>query len=345
MNTQEFKEKLFKINPNIEVLGEYKDSKTLIKVKCNICGYEWKDTSSHLYKRDCRNCRKEKLRKSKEQKFIQKACTIHNNKYNYNNVHFLTLNQKVKIICPIHGEFEQSPNIHLQGCGCPKCSHRSFKYSNEEWINKVKKIHNNKYDYSKVQYINKETPVCIICPKHGEFWQRAESHLLGCGCEKCGKESSANKQALNIKEFIEKSCEIHNFKYDYSKVEYVNNHTKVCIICPEHGEFWQTPHNHLQGLGCSKCKLKSQTKLYEKLKESFPNENIIFEIDSSVVPWLGKQRFDIYFPKYNIAVEYNGIQHYIPVEYFGGELQFITQLEYDKLKNKNVKKTIALFLK
>ena len=102
------------------------------------------------------------------------------------------------------------------------------------------------------------------------------------------------KTSSTIEEFIEKARYIHGNKYDYSKVNYVNSSTKVCIICHEkdrnnieHGEFWQIANNHLSKLGCPKCKLKSQTKLYEKLKESFSNEEILFEVGRDIVPWLG----------------------------------------------------------
>ena len=122
---------------------------------------------------------------------------------------------------------------------------------NKGRINKAKKIHDNKYDYSKVHYINNKIKVCIICPKHGEFFQEPKAHLKGQGCPKC---SGCAK--LTMDDFIEKARKVHGDEYDYSKVKYINNHTKVCIICPEHGEFWQTPNSHLNGNGCYSCKNK-----------------------------------------------------------------------------------------
>ena len=122
------------------------------------------------------------------------------------------------------------------------------KMTNSEFIAKARKIHNEKYDYSKVEYINNRTKVCIICPIHGEFWQTPNAHLNGQDCPKC-----KGKIKLTLEKFIEKAKKVHGDKYDYSKVEYINNHTKVCIICPIHGEFWQTPQHHLKGVGCPKC--------------------------------------------------------------------------------------------
>ena len=78
----------------------------------------------------------------------------------------------------------------------------------------------------------------------------------------------------------------------------------------------------MEGWGCKKCSLKTQTKIYEILKQLFPKDNILFEADNKVVPWIGELRFDIYFPKYNIAVEYDGQQHFTPINYFGGEVTF-----------------------
>ena len=123
----------------------------------------------------------------------------------------------------------------------------------EEFINKANKVHNGKYDYSKVEYVNAKTKICIICPEHGEFWQTPNNHLSGKGCALCANENKLHLYNKSNDKFISEAQMIHNGKYDYSKVEYVNAKTKICIICPEHGEFWQTPHNHLQGQGCPKC--------------------------------------------------------------------------------------------
>lgn len=77
--------------------------------------------------------------------------------------------------------------------------------------------------------------------------------MKGNGCEKCRIEAMANYQTSNAKDFIIKAKKIHGVKYDYSKVSYLNNHTKVEIICPEHGSFFQTTNDHLDGHGCAKC--------------------------------------------------------------------------------------------
>jgi hypothetical protein len=127
------------------------------------------------------------------------------------------------------------------------------KLTTEEFIAKAKAVHGDRYDYSKVEYVDNKTKVCIICKEHGEFEQSPKKHLAGQGCIKCHRKSMAKRYSLGKEEFIEKANAVHNGFYDYSEVEYVNGHTKVKIICPIHGIFEQDPASHLQGHGCSFC--------------------------------------------------------------------------------------------
>ena len=143
------------------------------------------------------------------------------------------------------------------------------KITREQFIEKAKEAHGNKYDYSKVEYINYSMKVCIICPEHGEFWQSPANHIHKShprGCPKCN--IYARK---NLSDFIQKAKEIHGGKYDYSKTEYIDAKTKVCIICPEHGEFWQSPSNHIHKShprGCPKCNGGIRMTMDEFLKKS-----------------------------------------------------------------------------
>ena len=164
--------------------------------------------------------------------------------------------------------------------------------------------------------------------------------MSGIGCPRCGRDKANESERYTLDQFIQIAKYKHGDKYNYEKVTYINSQTKVKIICPKHGEFEQCPANHLSGQGCPKCVLKSQSRLLEKLKESFPNEEILWEYSPE---WLGRQRFDIYFPKYNIAIEYNGKQHYEPIELFGGEEMFFLQQERDNLKIQNCLKNNCNF--
>lgn len=147
----------------------------------------------------------------------------------------------------------------------PHCLLMPQKLTTEEFIKRAKKVHGNKYDYSKVEYVNSQTKICIICPEHGEFWQVPNSHLLGYGCAKCAKRKLGDIFKKTTEEFIAEATIVHDGKYDYSRVKYEGKDAKVCIICPKHGEFWQSPHNHLKGAGCPKCK---REKISNDLKDT-----------------------------------------------------------------------------
>jgi very-short-patch-repair endonuclease len=144
--------------------------------------------------------------------------------------------------------------------------------------------------------------VRIVCPKHGEFWQVPTEHLSGKGCKKC-----YGNDKMTTEEFIRKSKEIHGDKYDYSKVEYSgNNKSKVCIVCPKHGEFWQRANTHLLGHGCPICK---SSKLEMEIKEFLEEKCIKFDYQKRFT-WLERKTLDFYLPKYEIAIECQGKQHF-----------------------------------
>lgn len=236
--------------------------------------------------------------------FIEQARLIHGDRYDYSKVKYINNRTKVCIICTIHGEFWQRPDAHLHNKGCPKCAGKNL--TTEDWIRLAKTIHNDKYDYSKVEYRRCFDRLSIICPIHGEFIQVSHDHLSGNGCPRCAKESTKDKLRKPIQKFITEANEIHNKKYDYSKVEYKNMETKICIICPKHGEFWQTPACHLGGYGCPICK---ESHLEREMRKILIENNIEFESQKKF-DWLGRQSLDFYLPKYNIAIECQGKQHF-----------------------------------
>ena len=199
-------------------------------------------------------------RKLTTEEFIKRAREVHGDKYDYFKVKYVNSQTKIEIICPEHGKFYQTPNNHLKGKGCPKCNGGIF-LGCDDFVQKAKKVHRDRYDYSRVEYINSKTKVCIICPEHGEFWQTPDKHLQGDGCPEC-----AGNKLLTCENFVKKAILIHSDKYDYSFVDYVNYKTKVKIVCPEHGPFWQKPANHLQGCGCPECGKKVSL---EQVKKGF----------------------------------------------------------------------------
>ena len=206
LTTEEFIEKAKKVYGD-----EYDYSKvnyincdTKVKIICKEHG-EFDTRPDHfLNGHGCPKCGAErcgnKLRSNKDE-FIKKAKQVHGDKYDYSKVEYKAARKKVCIICPEHGKFWQTPYAHLRGDECSKCSHQSYKYTTEEFIEMSKKVHGNKYDYSKTEYFNRLTPVCIICPEHGEFWQKPREHFKGFGCPICN-ESRLEKE---IKLLLEES--------------------------------------------------------------------------------------------------------------------------------------------
>lgn len=183
----------------------------------------------------------------KLQVFKEKAGIKHNHKYIYDKVAWVNSTTKVCIICPIHGEFWQTPKDHLHGNGCPKCSGRYM--DREYFIEKSIKIHGNKYIYDKVVFNGVDKKVCLVCPEHGDFWATPTNHMRGTGCPKCANKRKTKTQEEFNEEFIEK----YGNKYDTSELIYKNVRTKVKVICPEHGEFWQYPKALLDGHACPVC--------------------------------------------------------------------------------------------
>ena len=280
LTTEEFIEKARKVHGDKYDYSkvEYKNAHTKVCIICPEHGEFWQTPNTHLYlKCECSKCMKNA--KGTTDEFIERARKIHINKYDYSKVEYINSKTKVCIICPEHGEFWQTPDKHLYGQGCPICGNDKQKSNTEEFIRKANKIHSNKYDYSKVNYVNSHTKVCIICPEHGEFWQKPNGHLNGQGCPSCNK--------ITSDDFIQKATLIHNGKYDYSKVDYKTAKTKVCIICPEHGEFWQAPDKHLSGCGCQKCGGTKKLSIDEFISKA--NEIHNNKYDYSKVKYINNQ--------------------------------------------------------
>ena len=208
--------------------------------------------------------------------FIRRANLVHGvGRWDYSKVEYVRGRDKVIIGCPIHGDFEQPAENHMNGRGCKKCGYNALgdqkRHTAEQFIHKAQAAHGvGTYYYSKVEYSTNRKKVLIVCPEHGEFSQPPDSHLSGCGCPECGANKRGKKKRLTREQFIRKAEAVHGVgTYDYSKVEYSKNSEDVCIICPEHGEFFQRPANHLNGGGCRKCSTAKQVARQSHTLESF----------------------------------------------------------------------------
>jgi very-short-patch-repair endonuclease len=290
----------------------YINTKIKVKIICKTHGiFEQLPNSHCLNGYGCLTCSKDKFKITFEE-FIKKATEFHEDKYDYSLVEYVDFNTKVKIICKIHGIFEQTPKQHCKS-GCKNCGYidnaNKQKSSLNDFIEKANEVHNNKYDYSKVIYNGCFNKVIIICDLHGEFEQMPSKHLYGHGCTICNRKSRNDKFRNTNEEFIKKAKAIHGDLYDYSKVNYVNYGTKVILICKTHGDFEQTPRDHISKIrGCQLCFNTSEGFFYNKLIKYYPTLKTQFRAE-----WCKGQRylpFDFYLKEYKIIIELDGGQHF-----------------------------------
>lgn len=345
------------------------------------------------------------------EKFLKVAKEIHGGFYTYDRLVYKRTSQKGVITCPKHGDFEQRLSDHIHSkAGCIQCSGRKFR-NTANFIEDAKNLHGDLYDYSKFEYINNRKKSIIICKRCGcELFMTPFNHLQGNGCKKCNiKKYSDNRRHTNSM-FIEKAKKIHGNRYDYSKIFYRGSDEKVTIICEEHGEFYQSPSNHLSGHGCFKCmrkvlELKNRKSIPELLCElNEKYENILhdikivdtnrekYDLSKIMVSYVcnihgrrespatrllygisncdlcnkssgevlidkelkkhklnfiteysfddcknpktdNKLYFDFYILDKNKCIEFDGQQHFIPVKYFGGEEGLKNSQYRDSIKN------------
>lgn len=302
----------------------YINSTTNIIIICKKHGEFNQTTYTHLKGIGCSKCSGNS--KLNNYSFIQKAISKHGNRYDYSKINYIKSLVKIKIICKKHGEFMQTPSSHLSGKGCPVCS-SSFKMCTESFIKKSMLKHENRYDYSKTKYIGNKEKVIVICREHGEFMQTPFSHLQGQGCKIC---SNLNKSCIS--EFIERSLIIHENKYDYSNISFVNIKTKIGIICKEHGLFEQIPKSHLVGKGCPRCGNKFGI-MENKWLDNF---NILDEYRQYKI---SKYIVDGYDPVKNTIYEFYGdFWHGNPNRYNSSELNKVIKLTFGELYERTLQK-------
>lgn len=305
----------------------YKNASTKVLVKCKDGTCKSVYPFAHLKKPIGR-----KTKQMAAESFISKALALYNGKYDYSKAReeFVNMKTMVTVSCPIHGDFKVCPSTHLNGKGCKQCMADKVAAENKEkFIKKATKIHNGRYNYSNVAYKNMREKVCIICPDHGEFWQTPHAHVMGQGCPVCGRAKANVSISDSTTDFIMKARSVHGDRYDYSKVEYVKNSQPVCIICPKHGEFWQTPNGHKDGNGCPHC---TSSVMENTLRRYFMDNGVAFE-DYKRFEWLGRMSLDFYLPEHKIGIECQGVQHFESIPFFGGDEGLERRKARDAIKN------------
>jgi very-short-patch-repair endonuclease len=312
------------------MVKDIKNNRTKLDIICHEHDYTFKFTQkyfNHINRRQgCPLCAGKYSYDYKE--FINRANKIHNFKYDYSHLQedYKDNKTKVRIVCKEHGTFIQSPNSHLRGDGCNSCVRRDFS-TVESFINESNKVHNSKYDYSKVSLVSIKSDVIIICPDHGDYTQNAYVHLTGSGCRKCSECEKYTQKSV-----IDKFKEIHGDKYDYSLVNFKSIREKVEIICKKHGSFLQDPFSHYQNQGCPKCR---SSKGEERIIKCLVDNKIQFEYQKKFEGLKNKNYLpiDFYLPDYNLCIEYDGKQHFEMVEAWGGLESFEILKENDSKKD------------
>jgi hypothetical protein len=305
-------------------LVDYKNNKTKVKIVCKKHGTFEQLPINHIEsKSGCNKCYGNN--KITTEEFIQRSKLKHDNNYDYSLVDYKTDKLKVKIICKKHGIFEQTPNVHLNGHGCFKCGNKNDL---ETFLEKSKLIYGDLYDYSLVDYVNINTSIKVICKKHGDFKILPSTFLYEKkGCIHC------NGTYKNIDLFLEDARKIHGDKYKYEVIDNLYKNSFIKIICPNHGEFRQKIRSHIyDGCGCISC---FESKGEKIISEYLKNREIKFIRQHQFEKCKNKYKlsFDFYLPDYNLCIEYDGIQHFNPVKYFGGQSKFEKIRINDRIKD------------
>lgn len=272
MSQEEFMKKLKTQRPDLYKTLDYSETiyttrRTKIKIICKNHEPFFQLPNNHLKGKGCPKCVDKKHSESltmSQEDYLKKVKAVHEklkHDYDYSNTKYKNMRSSINVICKKHGEFEQNAGDHSRGYGCPDCSN-SKQLTQEEVIERTKKIHKGKYTYDNFKFKSVDKKSIITCPKHGNFPQKVQNHLSGNGCPKCAGQNKTTE------ELIAEFKEIHGDKYNYSEVKYTKSNKKVDIICKKHNIFKQTPDSHLKGQGCPKC------QGYYKTTEEFTEEAI-----------------------------------------------------------------------
>ena len=328
--TDEFINDAKKVHGNTYIYDKvmYINSKTKIKITCPIHGEFEQIPNNHLKGARCFECKIDmlsKLNKHTTKEFVIKARLVHGDIYNYDNSEYYSTDKKIKITCPIHGEFEQTPASHLRGSKCPQCAKiiSADKISESKlktldiFIEDAKKVHGDTYSYDNSKYNGSDKKIKITCPIHGEFEQTPSIHLRGSGCNKCGI-----IKVTNSLDYLNERCfNVHGDKYKYDFSNYKNNVSKIDIFCEKHGWFKQRFNNHCdlkqQCPSCKTYRSKGEIEIYDFINSL--SVNVINNVKNII-----DEEIDIFLPELNIGIEYDG-------EYWHSNHNKEDKCEYNKM--------------
>ena len=335
LSFEEFVERSNKTHENNDLIydeSSFNGSHQKVRIICPKHGEFWQIAKDHMNGQGCPICGREKSglqRRSNTEKFISSFKELYGNKLDLSKFVYTKSNIKSTVICPIHGEFEATPNNLLRGRGCPTCGNINKKIkqtiSEQVFDERMEKIYGDSLTYNFSNYSNFGEKMEFVCSKHGSFEALPLNVLHGHGCPICGREKCSKSRTMKFEEVLRRFKEVHGDTYTYDESTYKTSRKKMRIICPKHGEFWQIPMNHWGGQGCPVCK---ESKLEMELDKALTDNGIEFIRQKP----LGRQSIDFYIPKYKINIECQGEQHF--KKKFDDKYDFKKSLERDIKKNK-----------
>lgn len=294
----------------------YKGAKKNIDIRCLIHGVFSQEAYSHKIGGNCPKCAGAYSPTTEE--FIEECKMVHGDKYGYSHAEYAGKDKNIIIECFIHGFYKQRAGKHKKGDGCKRCATEAQRTSLEEYLAKVSEKLKEKYKYIELKHkVMGKTEILTSCNTHRLFWQRADGPLSGKGCKQCSDEERRN----SLEYFIEKSKKIHGNEYDYSKTKYKTAREEVEIVCRTHKSFFQVANAHMQGHGCPKCKIskgEKSVRKYLKVNKIKFNEQVKIE-GARFSNTNAHMIFDFYLPDYNLVIEYDGRQHFVPIKNWGGK--------------------------
>ncbi|QLL30666.1 hypothetical protein HG536_0A04820 [Torulaspora globosa] len=313
----------------------YVNYESAVKIECARHGEFVQKAGCHLIGSGCQKCAVfnkssgPALKPADYDEFVGLSITVHGDVYDYSQVKYKNHYVTVDIVCRDHGPFRCTPTVHLKGKGCATC--QNF----DAFVQKAKSIHGDKFQYDKSTYIRSKTKMRILCREHGEFWQIPADHARvtrkgGFYCPSCSLE---NKR-LTIDEVKERSRNIHGLAYKFDKLVLGKSLEEeaifYCIKCAKY--FSQKPVNHLKGSGCSWC---CESKHEKKIRNWLQTMDYQFESQKRFpdLRYEKSLRCDFYLEQFNLIIEFDGIQHFEPVEAWGGFEEFLRVQARDRAKD------------
>lgn len=243
------------------------------------------------------------------EEWLSRFAQKHGDRYTYIESDIRGADKKITILCARHGPFSQTPTMHANGNGCPKCANEETGERNSTGtaalIEAFRQAHGERYDYSLVKSTRVSQKAEIVCRKHGAFKQLAADHMQGRGCRQCYAETIGERDRKPHDALIAQFIEVHGERYDYSLVEYKGNKQRIKIVCPDHGEFEQIASDHLNGSVCPKCVNMRDPKANREIYDFILSLGV--EPVREYQPFDDRRAIDVYVPSCRVGIEHNGL--------------------------------------